>query len=220
MPIRSRTVGRVLVVGALLASGAALIGARSLAGANASESTPAAPVAATSAEELSFTLDPLHCMALFRIHHAGAGQFWGRFNDVRGTMKTTEDASGVPSFDITIPVKGIDSGVAKLDRTLMGPDFFNEKDFGTITYRSTGGEPTGERAWKMTGELTLLGTTKDVVANVEMTGIVGNPVQKKAGFEAILTIKRSDFGMDWGVSNNALGDEVRLVVGLEGDWSP
>ena len=42
---------------------------------------------------------------------------------------------------------------------------------------------------------------------------------KKAGYEATFTIKRSDFGMTWGVDNGALGDEVRLVVGLEGDWS-
>ena len=42
---------------------------------------------------------------------------------------------------------------------------------------------------------------------------------KKAGYEAIFSVKRSDFGMSWGVENGALGDEVDLVVGLEGDWS-
>ncbi|MCP4940198.1 MAG: YceI family protein, partial [Phycisphaeraceae bacterium] len=54
---------------------------------------------------------------------------------------------------------------------------------------------------------------------VEFTGLAGNPVQKKAGFEATFEVKRSDFGMDWGVKNKALGDDVRLVVGLEGDWT-
>ena len=41
----------------------------------------------------------------------------------------------------------------------------------------------------------------------------------EAGYEATLTIKRSDFGMNWGVKNGALGDEVRLIIGLEGDWT-
>ncbi|MEC8817563.1 MAG: YceI family protein, partial [Planctomycetota bacterium] len=61
--------------------------------------------------------------------------------------------------------------------------------------------------------------TKPVSAVVELTGVNGNSVMRKAGYEAIFSVKRSDFGMSWGVENGALGDQVDLVVGLEGDWS-
>jgi polyisoprenoid-binding protein YceI len=178
------------------------------------------PLASTQdAETIEFTLDPVHCMVNFRIHHAGAGMFWGRFNDVTGTFATSEDGSAAPSMNVSVAVDSVDTGTEKLDRTLMGPNFFDSKEFEKITFKSTKAEADGEGGWKLTGKMTMLGVTKEVTATVEMTGLKGNPVIKKAGYEATLTIKRSDFGMDWGVKNGALGDEVRLIIGLEGDWT-
>ncbi|MBG79420.1 MAG: hypothetical protein CMJ39_01775 [Phycisphaerae bacterium] len=167
-----------------------------------------------------FRLDPVHCMAMFRVHHQGAGQFWGRFNDVTGTVDYPRDDSVAPVFDVAVNVGSIDTGTTKLDRTLIGPDFFNGREFENITFKSTSAERVDERQWKVDGELTLLGKTKPVTAMVEVTGVRGNPVVAKAGWEAIFTIKRSDFGMNWGVENGSLGDEVRLVIGLEGESGP
>jgi polyisoprenoid-binding protein YceI len=66
----------------------------------------------------------------------------------------------------------------------------------------------------------MLGKTEPIEAAVEVTGVIGNPVVAKAGWEAIFTIYRSDFGMQWGVNNGALGDEVKLIIALEGDTGP
>jgi polyisoprenoid-binding protein YceI len=170
-------------------------------------------------ERMTFTLDPVHCMANFRVQHMGAGMFWGRFNDVAGSMTTSEDGTAAPTFDVAIAVDSVDTGTEKLDRTLMGPNFFDAKEFEVITFKSTSAEPLGDHKWNVSGDLAMLGTTKQIVAEVELTGVNGNPVMKKAGYEAIITIKRSDFGMDWGVKNGALADEVKLVVSVEGDWS-
>ena len=171
-------------------------------------------------EPESFKLDKVHSMVLFRVHHQGAGQFWGRFNDVTGTVLYPRDDSSSPRFDVEVDVASVDTGTAKLDRTLMSPDFFNGPEHPTISFRSSAGERTGEGLWKITGDLTMLGKTLPVTAMVEVTGVRGNPVVAKAGWEAIFTIKRSDFGMDWGVENDSLGDEVRLVIGLEGESGP
>ncbi|MEC7352578.1 MAG: YceI family protein, partial [Planctomycetota bacterium] len=115
----------------------------------------------------------------------------------------------------------IDTGTEKLDRTLMGPNFFDGKEFKTITFVTEGITPVAgsDSKWTVTGQVSMLGVTKPVSAIVERTGVNGNAVMKKAGYEAIFSVKRSDFGMSWGVDNGALGDEVNLVVGLEGDWS-
>ena len=110
------------------------------------------------------------------------------------------------------------TGTEKLDRTIMSPQFFNAKENPEVTFKSTGGEKTGENTWEITGDLSMHGVTRPITANLELTGVAGNPVQKKAGFEAIFTVKRSDFDMNWGVKNKALGDEVRLVIGIEGNW--
>ena len=168
--------------------------------------------------EMNWKLDPVHCMAVFRIQHMGAGMFWGKFNDVKGTVSYPEDGSEAPKFNVQVAVKSVDTGTEKLNKTIMGPQFFNAKEWEEITFTSTGAERIDEKNWKVKGNLTMHGVTKPIEALVEVTGVIGNPVQKKAGFEAVFSIKRSDYGMDWGVKNRALGDEVRLVIGLEGDW--
>ena len=171
-----------------------------------------------AADALTWKLDPVHCMALFRIHHVGAGKFWGMFDDVTGTMSWPENGDEAPVLDVTVQIESVHTGSEKLDRTIMSPQFFDAKEFDTVTFKSTGGEKTGEGTWDVTGDFTMHGVTRPITAALELTGVAGNPVQKKAGFEANFTIKRSDFGMEWGVRNKALGDEVRMIVGLEGDW--
>lgn len=174
----------------------------------------------TPAAQRIFELDPVHCAAMFRIHHAGAGQFWGRFNDVSGSVTYAEDDSMAPAFEISVAAESIDTGTEKLDRTLQSPNFFNRIEHPAITFKSTRSVRVDHRKWTVHGDLTLLGVSRPIAAEVEVTGTVGNPVQAKAGFEATFTIHRSDFGMTWGVDNAALGDEVRLVIALEGDAGP
>lgn len=193
-----------------------LIGAALFAGASPQ---PSSAVQDSDSEILVYKLDPVHCMANFRIQHMRAGMFWGRFNMLTGTMSSSESGERAPEFDITVAVDSVDTGTEKLDRTLMGPNFFDAKEFDSITFKSTEAVPNGEKKWTVTGDLTLLGVTKTVTAEVELTGMNGNPVMKKIGYEAVLSIKRSEFGMDWGVKNGALGDEVKLIVAVEGDWS-
>ena len=174
--------------------------------------------APTAPAAMAWQLDPIHCMALFRIHHVGAGQFWGMFDGVTGGFTWDEGSDEAPMFEVSVDVESVHSGNEKLDRTIMSPQFFNAKEHEDIVFKSTGGTKTGENTWDITGDLTMHGVTKPITATLEKTGVAGNPVQKKAGFEAIFTVKRSDYGMEWGVKNKALGDEVRLVIGLEGNW--
>ncbi|MEE2908072.1 MAG: YceI family protein [Planctomycetota bacterium] len=205
MHIPKGPIGRPLLILALVGSGLVMAVAQ----------TPK-----PTAKVETFRLDPVHCMALFRIQHQGAGQFWGRFNEVTGTVDYPRDDSQAPQFDVQIDVASIDTGTTKLDRTLMGPDFFNAREFETLTFKSTGAERVGEGRWKVMGELVILGKKQPVLAEVEVTGVRGNPVVAKAGWEAVLNIKRTDFGMNWGIDNGALGEDVRLVIGLEGESGP
>ena len=79
--------------------------------------------------EGTYNIDSPHSTALFRVQHLGAGNFWGRFNDVQGTIKfDAHDAEKTFEFAITIPVVSIDSGIEKLDAHLKSPDFFNAKE--------------------------------------------------------------------------------------------
>jgi len=178
-----------------------------------------APLAPATAAPQSIALDPVHSLALFRIHHLEAGLFWGRFNALEGTVRWTLESRAVPTFDVTAKVANADTGSDKLDGNLQGPNFFNAKEFPTIRFVSSAGTALGDRHWSIPGELTLRGVTKQVAVDCVATGIGAGPTGPKAGFECTLTIKRSDFGMTWGIEKPAksLSDEVKLVIALEGD---
>lgn len=165
------------------------------------------------------TLDPVHSMALFRIQHLEAGQFWGRINALSGSVAWPMDDSAAPVIKAVAELKNIDTGSEKLDNNLKGPNFFNEREFPSISFSSTGGTRVSERHWTLTGDLSLHGVTKPVQVDCVVTGVGKGPTGKKVGFECTVTIKRSDFGMTWGIEKppKALGDEVRLVIGLEAD---
>jgi polyisoprenoid-binding protein YceI len=68
--------------------------------------------------------------------------------------------------------------------------------------------------------MTMLGVTKPVAAEVEVTGVQGNSVLAKAGWEAVFEINRSDFGMDWGIENGALSNDVKLIISIEAGIEP
>lgn len=174
--------------------------------------------AATSAPA-AITLDPVHSMAVFRVQHLGAGYFWGRFNELTGSATWPLDDAAAPTFDVVAEVRKVDTGSEKLDGNLQGPSFFNQAEFPTIVFRSKSGERLGERHWKVKGDLTLRGVTKEIEVDCTVTGIGRGPTGQKVGFECAFTLLRSDYGMKWGIDapKGALGNEVRMIIALEGD---
>jgi polyisoprenoid-binding protein YceI len=196
----------------VLASAASLIAAAPQTAAKA----PAAAAPAAGAQ--TFDVDGVHSKALFRVHHLNAGQFWGRFNDVSGTFTVNEGKPEGVSFDISIKVDSVDTGNEKLDAHLKSPDFFNSKENPTLAFKSTGVKKGPKDGWlEVTGDLTMNGVTKPVTAMVEFTGSAEGPQGRKAGYEAIFSVKRSDWNIKYGVDQKMLGDDVRIIVALEGN---
>jgi polyisoprenoid-binding protein YceI len=167
----------------------------------------------------SITMDPIHSMAIFRVQHLGAGFFYGRFNELAGSATWPLDDGAAPTFDVKAEVKKVDTGSEKLDGNLQGPNFFNQAEFPTIEFKSKSGERVGERHWKVKGDLTLRGVTKEIEVDCTISGIGKGPTGQKVGFECMFTIMRADYGMKWGIEapKGALGNEVRMTISLEGD---
>jgi len=181
------------------------------------EVKPAAPAAA--AAPATITLDPVHSLALFRVQHLGAGFFWGRFNELAGTATWSLDDSTAPVFDVTVDVKKVDTGSEKLDGNLQGPNFFNQAEFPTMTFKSKSAKKLGDRHYTVTGDLMLRGVTKSIEVDCTVTGVGKAPTGQKVGFECIFTINRADYGMKWGIDapKGAVGNEVKMTIALEGD---
>ena len=196
----------------------ASLGLSSLAATAPSAQDAPAPASAAAAPA-AIAFDPVHSMAVFRIQHLGAGYFWGRFNELTGTAQWPLDDSAAPSFDVVAEVKNVDTGSEKLDGNLQGPNFFNQAEFPTIAFKSTSARRVGERRYAVTGELTLRGVTKSIEVDCVVTGIGKGPLGQKVGFECTFTLNRADYGMKWGIDvpKGALGNEVRMIIALEGD---
>ena len=180
---------------------------------------PAATTAPAASADSAITLDPVHSMAMFRIQHLGAGYFWGRFNEVSGSVTWPLDDSAAPIFDVVVQVNKVDTGNERLDGNLQGPNFFNQAEFPTITFKSSSAKKLGERHYTVTGDLTMRGVTKSVEVDCIVAGVGTTPNGQKAGFECTFTVLRADYGMKWGIEapKGALGHEVKMIIALEGD---
>ena len=163
-------------------------------------------------ENKEFNIDAVHSTAIFRVHHVGAGMFYGRFNDVTGMIALSGD---VPSFDVSIAIDSVDSSNERLDSHLKSPDFFNAVEFPTMSFKSSSVKSVGDNKYEVTGEITMHGVTKPLTVNMEKTGHVDGRRGEMVGFETEFELNRSEFGMNYGVESGSLGDKVKVIVALE-----
>ena len=163
--------------------------------------------------EHDWTVDAGHSSVVFRVKHANASWFQGTFDKVEGTVTLDPAKLDAASVTLKIPVDSVDTNDGKRDAHLKNQDFFNSKENPDITFKSTKVAKKGETL-EVTGDLAMAGKSKTVTIPVEMTG-TGEFYGKRAGFMTTFTIKRSDFGMTYGVDKNVLGDEVTLQIALE-----
>lgn len=161
----------------------------------------------------SYTIDPTHTYPNFTINHLGFSTMHGRFDKTSGTL-TMDRAKGTGSVDITVDMASVNTGFKKRDDHLRSPDFFNVAEFPTMTFKSTKVEFKGKGA-KVTGDLTIKGVTKSVILDVNSINCGTHPFNKKdvCGFDATTSLKRSDFGIKYGLP--AIGDDMNIMLEVE-----
>lgn len=172
------------------------------------------PVAFTEAAPDEWTIDGVHSSMVFRVKHMNTAWFYGRFNDISGTINFNKDKPEGAAFNVEIKTASVDTNNKGRDKHLMGSDFFNADQFPSCTFKSTGITPGANDMFELKGDLTLNGQTKPITAKLERTG-EGKARDGAAtiGFEAVFTINRQDFGIKYGPG--ALGDEVKITIALE-----
>ena len=172
------------------------------------------PLGGRAAE--SYSIDPAHTSVTFKVEHLGLSWSHGRFNDIAGEFRVDAENPASSRFALTIKTESIDTANKKRDEHLASPDFFNAKQYPTITFKSKAVKAgSAANMLEVTGDLTMHGVTKSVMISVELTG-KGEfpPGTQRAGVEASFTVKRSEFDMSKMIG--PVGDEVRLIVALEG----
>ncbi len=167
------------------------------------------------AAPVSYKMDPAHTDVIAQWSHFGYSNPIAHFGDVEGTIVYDADNIGASSVEVTLPMSGMSSHVAKFDEHLRSADLFDVANFPEATFKSTKVESAGEGKLTITGDLTLKGVTRPVVLAATINKVADHPMSKQptAGFDATATFKRSDFGL--GLYAPAVSDEVQIRITTE-----
>lgn len=182
----------------------------------------ALPLATQAAIE-NYPIDPLHSYPNFWVEHFGLSQMHGRFEKMTGKF-TLDRAAKTGSVELTIAAASISTGDSvkgsrpqARDDHLKNADFFNVAEFPNLSFKSTKVNFAGDLPSSVDGNFTMLGVTKPVSLTFERFKCGQNPFNKKdrCGGNAVGKIKRTDFGMKYGVG--PMGDEITLNISFEGE---
>lgn len=166
----------------------------------------------------TYTLEPNHSMGTIRWSHLDFANPTAQFTRVEGTLEFDPADPRMASVMVTIPLANLSSGIPDLDENLRSPAFFDLARFPTATFKSTKVETTAmANQLKVTGNLTVHGITKPVTLDVTINKVGENARLKlpAVGFEAMATLKRSDFGLGKFVPQ--VSDEVTLHITTQAD---
>jgi polyisoprenoid-binding protein YceI len=141
--------------------------------------------------------DKPHSQLGFTVTHLGVSDISGTFNDFDVTVTATKDDFSDAVFELTADVASIDTRVEARDKHLKSADFFDAEKYPTLTFKSTSLKNVGKDNYKLTGNLTLHGVTKELILDLVYRGTTENPMSKKktAGFKLTGIIDRSDFNI-------------------------
>ena len=167
----------------------------------------------------TWQIDPSHTLVELAAKHMMFTTVKGRFTDVKGTIVEQEDDPTQSSVQAEIDAATITTGDEQRDAHLKSADFLDVENHPTITFRSTRIEGTRER-FRVIGDLTIRGATREVVLEAELAGQGTNPYDKEvAGFTATGQINRKDFGLNWNVALEAGGwlvsDTIKINLDVQ-----
>ena len=173
------------------------------------------------AEAVTWNLDPAHTSVQFSVRHLMVSNVRGEFAKVNGSIEVDEKDLTHSKIQAAIDAASIDTRIEKRDAHLKSPDFLDVAKYPTITFVSKKIEQVDPGHFKVTGDLTLHGITREVSLDVEgPTPEIKDPGGKvRAGAQATTKINRKDFGVTWNqaleTGGVAVGDEVTITIDVE-----
>jgi polyisoprenoid-binding protein YceI len=181
--------------------------------------TTAARPAQPPLEPNQWRIDASHSAANFSVRHLMVSTVRGRLGSISGIVEYDGKDIRTVKTDVTIDVNGIDTQNEKRDGHLRSPDFFDAANHPKVTFKSKRVEPGSGGAFKLIGDLTIRGTTKEVTLDVEAP----SPIVKArnglvTGTTATTRIKRLEYGLKYNSMVEAgpvVGDEVTITIDLE-----
>ncbi len=170
---------------------------------------PGEAATAPAAAPGTYKVDPAHSSFNFHVSHLGISLIHGRFNEFSGSY-TLGDR---PGFQATLQTDSVDTNQGKRDDHLKSSDFFDARQFPTITFDTQRVEVEGDQ-YTLVGDFTMHGQTHEVTLPLTYHGQAEMQGQTRTGFTGETTIDRTRWGLDaW---DGMVGNEITLVISFEG----
>ena len=171
------------------------------------------------AQATDWTIDTGHAHVGFSVAHMVVSEVDGQFKTFSGKVQLDEKDPTKSQVDFSIDTASVDTDHAERDTHLKSADFFDAAKYPRITFKSKRIKKAG-KVYKVTGDLTMHGVTKEATLDVTLSEPITNPWGKQVrGVRVGGVVKRSDYGITWNKSLDkgglALGDDVTVVIKLE-----
>ncbi|MGH7713757.1 MAG: YceI family protein [Gemmatimonadaceae bacterium] len=165
-------------------------------------------------------IDPAHTSAQFAVRHLMIATVKGSFSDITGTVIYDPAAGGAVDVDISVPVATVATRVAQRDAHLRSADFFDADNHPMIMFKGKRIEGDVRSEFRLIGDLTIRGTTREIVLEVTNEGSGSDPWgNERMGFSATAKVNRLDFGLKWNMVLEAggmtVGDDVKISIDVE-----
>lgn len=167
------------------------------------------------ANTTKWVLDPTHSEINFKVKHLMISNVKGGFQNFEATLLSDGDDFRKASVSASIDAASISTNQADRDAHLRSADFFDVENHPAITFEGTSCTRFDEENYRLTGQLTIRGVSREVSLDVEFGGIGTDPWgNEKAGFSFSGQINRKDFGLNWNAALEAggvlVGEEVKI----------
>jgi polyisoprenoid-binding protein YceI len=169
----------------------------------------------------NWQIDPAHSSAQFSVRHMAISTVRGAFSKVTGSVVLDDKDISKSTVEVTIDANSVDTRVPDRDNDLRSEKFFDVAHYPSITFKSKRVEQVAPGKLKVIGDLTVRGTTKEVVLDVEgPTAPMKDPWgNTRSAATAATKINRQDFGVKWNATLDnggvVVGDDVSIIIDVE-----
>lgn len=166
---------------------------------------------AVAADKYQIDVQGAHAFVQFRVKHLGYSWLYGHFDRFDGEFTYDPKNDAKNKVSVTVDVTSLDSNHAERDKHLRAKKYLNTDKYAKASFESTAYKSLGGDKATLTGNLTLMGVTKEITLDVDIIGGGEDPWGGyRQGFEGRTTISAKDFGMKANVG------EVELIWSVEG----
>lgn len=171
-------------------------------------------VSTTLLAQTNWIADKAHSKIGFSVRHLVLSDVDGNFGEFEAHLSSSKEDFSDAVFEISIYVASINTDNESRDKDLKSDNYFDVAKYPRIKFKSTSIRKTGNKNYKLTGNLTMHGVTKTVTFNLTLSSGQGTDHKPVAGFKATGTLSRTEFGIGT-VPRAMIGDEITIKANGE-----